>query len=200
MSAASRQLTDPATELLKEVKALNASGGVMTPVDGINVRSLASSVVDTFQNIEAMSINPFVNAADPYYASSLQYYRAKCLREKRCLVAYLKWRMDRATASWWETQDNLIMPQLTPAEQKYLKDYNDIMVEYMSSFAVPLDLRAFRWRPPTSQNITVRGLKASSFVGSTGTTYHIEKGETHSMPCEEAERLIQQGIVAPLSE
>lgn len=194
----SNRPSDPSMELLKEVRALNASEGQLTPVDITNVNAVAQHLKDSFQYIESMANNPYVNPSEPYYSSALHFFRAKCLREKRCLVSYLKWRMDRVSGAWWETQDNLIAPHLSAAEMQYLRDYNTLMVDYMSSFAVPLDLRAFRWRPPTSRHASVRGLRESTFISSTtGITYRIQTGEYYSMPCEEAERLIQQGIVAP---
>lgn len=191
------KVADPAAELIKDVRALSTSGSTrLTPFDHVNVRALATNISDTYQIIESMASNPFVDHQDPFYRGAVQYYRAKCLRGKRCLVSYMKWRLDKTAEAWWSSRDNLMMPQLSAAEQQYVKEYNELMVEYMTSFAVPLDLRAFQLHPPMSQNISVRGLKASTFVATSGITYHIEKGESYSLPYEVAERLLQQEIVA----
>jgi GINS complex subunit 1 len=195
-----QRVADPAFELIKEIRALEAGTGGISPADNTNVRSLAHDITDAYHNIESMAVNPFVDPADAYYRSALQYYRAKTLRGKRCLVTYLMWRMDRVSAAWWESKDNLITPQLGSAEVQYLKEYNALMVDYMSSFAFPIDLRAFRLRPPSAQHVSVRGVKPLTFMSAlSGITYHIEKDETYSMPSEEAERLIQQGIVIEVS-
>ncbi|CUG85666.1 unnamed protein product [Bodo saltans] len=191
-----RRTADPAVELMNEIRALEAGTGNIGPADNVNLRSLAHDITDAYQNIESMAVNPYVDPTDPYYRSALQYFRAKALRGKRCLVSYLMWRMDKVSAAWWESKDNLVTPQLGASESQYLKDYNALMVDYMSSFAFPLDLRAFRMRPPSAQHVSVRGLKPLTFMSAlSGITYHIEKDETYSMPSEEAERLIQQGIV-----
>lgn len=195
-----RRVADPGAELMKEIRALEAGTGGIGPADNVNLRSLAHDITDAYRNIESMAVNPYVDPTDPYYRSALQYFRAKTLRGKRCMVSYLAWRMDRVSAAWWESKDNLVTPQLGSSEVQYLKDYNSLMVDYMSSFAFPLDLRAFRLRPPSAQHVTVRGVKPLTFMSAlSGITYHIEIDETYSMPSEEAERLIQQGIVVEIS-
>ncbi|EPY38109.1 GINS complex subunit 1 [Angomonas deanei] len=140
--------------------------------------------------------NPFADTTQPYYASSVHFYRSKCLRDKRSVMAYLLWRQGQITNAWWTAQDNTVRKHLSSAESTYLLEYNNLMVEYMTSFAIPVDLRAFLWRPPSAQQLEVRGLMNHVFVSPiTGNTVSIYYGKQILLNFEDAESLIQQSVV-----
>ncbi|KEG13905.1 GINS complex subunit 1 [Trypanosoma grayi] len=187
---------DPSAELINELRALVVGGCAIVPFDERKVRAVVDSVSDSFRNLQSISRNPYADPSQPFYASSMKYYKAKYLRDKRCLLAYLMWRQSQMTKSWWEAKDNALSEVLAPCELSFLEEYNNIMVEYMTAFAVPLDLRAFTWRPPSTQQLEVRGLVNHVFVSPiTGAVINLYKGKQILLGFEEAESLIQQGVV-----
>ncbi|KAH9600710.1 hypothetical protein LSM04_002205 [Trypanosoma melophagium] len=189
-------VVDPSAELINELRALVLSDGAMVPFDERKVRSVVASVLDSFRHMESISRNPYADPSQPFYASSMKYYKAKYLRDKRCLLAYIMWRQSHITEAWWEAKDNAITDVLAPCEVTFLQEYNNIMVEYMTSFAIPLDLRAFTWRPPSVQQLEVRGLVNHVFVSPiSGAVINLYKGKQILLGFEEAEALIQQGVV-----
>lgn len=187
---------DGSSELISELRALIASGGAMPQVDERKVRSVTDSMVESFGQLQLIAANPYADASEPYYASSIQYHRSRCLRDKRCLLTYLLWRQKQITNAWWTANDNALRTSISPAEQAYLDAYDGVMVEYMTSFAIPLDLRAFLWRPPSVQQLEVRGVTDHVFVSPvTGSTITVYAGKQILLSFEEAERLIQQRVV-----
>ncbi|CBH14192.1 uncharacterized protein TEOVI_000558600 [Trypanosoma equiperdum] len=189
-------VADPSSELINELRALVVSGSGLVPLDERKVHTVVENMTDAFRHLESISRNPFADPSQPYYSGAMRFYKAKCLRDKRCVVAYLLWRQSQITKSWWEARDNTISNMLAPCERTFLQDYNDVMVEYMTSFAVPLDLRSFTWRPPSTQQLEVRGLVNHVFVSSiTGAVINLYKGKQILLGFEEAESLIQQGVV-----
>ncbi|KAG8340694.1 hypothetical protein ERJ75_001012200 [Trypanosoma vivax] len=189
-------VVDPSSELLNELRALVVSESTLVPFDERKVRAVVDDICDSFRFLESISRNPYADPLQPFYAGTMKYYRAKYLRDKRCLVAYLMWRQSQITRAWWEARDNALASMLTPCEKAFLQDYSNIMIEYMTSFAIPLDLRAFMWRPPSTRQLEVRGLVNHVFVSSiTGAVINLYKGKQILLCFEEAESLIQQGVV-----
>ncbi|CCW65323.1 unnamed protein product [Phytomonas sp. EM1] len=187
---------DESTELISELKALIASGGQVGPLDERRVRAVVDSIKESYEHVCSIGTNPYADVAQAYYASSMSYYKAKYLRDKRCLLAYLLWRQQQITNAWWSAQDNALLPCLSPAEVHFLEEYDNVMVEYMTSFAVPLDLRAFIWRPPSTQQLEVRGLANHVFVSPvSGNTISIYPGKQVLLSFEDAEALLQQKAV-----
>ncbi|KAK7196458.1 hypothetical protein NESM_000583200 [Novymonas esmeraldas] len=187
---------DASAELLSELRALIASGGSMGPVDEQKVRAVVERMNDSYGCAESIAANPYADSSEPYYASSIAYHRAKYLRDKRCVVTYLMWRQEQIAKAWWGVRDNLLEGTLSSAEAAYLSDYQATMVEYMTSFDIPLDLRAYLWRPPSVHQLEVRGSCHYEFRSAvSGRTIIINAGDQLFLSFEEAEPLIQQGIV-----
>jgi GINS complex subunit 1 len=187
---------DASAELISELRALIASGGSIGAFDDQKVRAVLDNIQESYDYAQSIASNPYADMAQPYYASSVQYYRAKCLRDKRCVLTYMLWRQQQVADAWWGVRDNLLEPSLSSAEGRFLSDYHDIMVEYMTSFDIPLDVRAYLWRPPSVNQLEVRGLTHYEFRSSvSGKTIIINVGDQLFLSFEEAEPLIQQGIV-----
>jgi GINS complex subunit 1 len=211
---------DAGLELLSELKAVSVSGVHQIPaMDDKRVRGVTDSVREAFRNVESVATNPYAVATEPFYASSIQFHRAKALRYKRCLITYLSWRLDCIGETWWDAREHTLTGNMTraaaapsapttsassslsPGEAVYLRDYGGLMVEYMMSFAVPLDFRAFSWRPPSSSQVCVVGLKSCSFVSPlTGLVHTMYEGKRLRLNLEEAEQLLVQGIAQLVEE
>ncbi|KPI88512.1 hypothetical protein ABL78_2408 [Leptomonas seymouri] len=187
---------DASAELISELRALIASGGSMGSFDEQKVRAVVDNMRESYNYAQSIASNPYADLAQPYYASSVKYYRAKFLRDKRCALTYMLWRQKQITDAWWGVRDNLLEPSLSNSEARFLSNYHNIMVEYMTSFEIPLDLRAYLWRPPSVNQLEVRGLTHYEFRSSvSGKTVIINIGDQLFLSFEEAEPLIQQGIV-----
>lgn len=192
--------SDVSSELVSELRAIVASGNIFCPVDDRKVRSAVEDITEAYEHMQSILTNPYVDRAQLYYASSIMYYRAKCIRVKRCLLTYLLWRQRQLSRTWWMAQDTAMQSSMSSAEKAYLDEYDSTMVEYMTSFPVPIDLRAFTWRPPSFQQLEIRGLKNHLFVSPiTGNTISIYVGEQINLGFEEAEMLIQQKIAELVS-
>lgn len=188
--------TDASSELLSELRSLHCSGANVGEIDERRIRSVGEGINDSFKQARNIESNPFIDPAHPYAASAITYYRAKYLRQKRCLVAYLLWRLQKISLAWWQTTDNRITDVLHSSETEFLQALDDIFVDYMTSFPIPLDLRAFWWRPPSVQQLEVRGLKNHFLISPiSGETVSIYAGKQILLRFEEAEPLIKQGVV-----
>lgn len=192
--------TDTCSELLNELRSLQCSGTALGEIDELRIRSVAEGINDSYKQLRNIETNPFVNALQPYGSSAISYYKAKYLRQKRCLVTYLLWRLQKISLAWWQTTDNQITDVLHPSEAEFLQTLDDIFVDYMTSFPIPLDLRAFWWRPPSVQQLEVRGLKNHMLISPiSGETISIFAGKQILLRFEEAEPLIKQGVVELVS-
>jgi GINS complex subunit 1 len=111
------------------------------------------------------------------------------------------WRLGKIVELWWDGRDHLLADVLTVPEKHFLEEFNQTVIDYMSSFPIDVDLRAYTWRPPLVQQLQVRGIKDYEFVSpSTQMTVSIATGKHFSMGFEDAEILIQQGIVCLADE
>ena len=114
-------------------------------------------------------------------------------------MAYLKWRLDSIAALWWDSRDHLATStHATEAERVYADQYNAVMVEYMQTFDVPLDLRAHATRPPCfppSNIVEVRGRSSHVYVSPvTGRVVQLYSGKMCSVSVEDAEVLVREEV------
>eukprot|EP00796_Vickermania_ingenoplastis_P001268 gene1268-726_t len=170
---------DAATELIGELKALMSSGAGLAEMDERRVRAVAEDISNAYGDFRRILMNPYTNVENnPLFASACEHHRAKFLRQKRCLVAYLLWRLQQVTSAWWSAQENQLQRDLLhAAETQYLEEYDETMVEYMTSFPVPLDLHHFYVSPITNETI------------------RICSGKQILLHFEEAEQLLKEGVV-----
>jgi hypothetical protein len=194
----STRRTDAALELVHEIRALETSGSALGPIDDRRIRAVVTRVKE-LEAAQADTLrNPHINADDPYYAGLPAHLRTAMLRDKRCLVAYLQWRLDSVTQLWWEGREDSATHHMTSVEAEYARQHSAVLADYMTTaFPVPLDLRAYTSRPPSfppTNMVKVRGLAEVAFVSpSSFKTVSMYKGKTGIVAFEDAERLVQQG-------
>jgi len=188
---------DPALELVKELRALETSGAALGAFDERRVREVANRINQLDADLASVLANPHVDLNDPYYATLPTYLRKAMLRDKRCLVGYLRWRLDSLAGLWWDSREHLATStHATAAESEYVQQYNAVMVEYMQSFDAPLDLRAHTSRPPClppSNVVEVRGLQPYAYVAPDDRVVQVFPGKLCSVSLEDAEVLVRQG-------
>ncbi|KAH6925546.1 hypothetical protein HPB50_006894 [Hyalomma asiaticum] len=115
---------------------------------------------------------------------------------RRCLLAYLYQRLMTARDMRWGFGTALaadLRENLSEQEQQWLRRYNGLLADYMSS--VGLDLSRYR-SPPKSLYVQVRCVQDyGDFETEDGTCIVLAKDTTHFLERSQCEKLIHQGIV-----
>ncbi|CAM9487477.1 unnamed protein product, partial [Sphacelaria rigidula] len=148
---------------------------------------------------------------DPVKVSLVVHHQA-LLRNKRCLLAYLKWRADRwgkvdpantqvaesnlamITQLRWETGP--VIPQelqqsLSARERDLFNAYDGILTNYAEG--LNLDLTA-DLQPPKELHVEVRVLSDCGEI----MTDHLERGTTHLLRRSDVEHLVLHGQLQEL--
>ena len=212
---------DPALELIQELLSLEASGAALCPFDDRRMQAVAAMTRDLDDDLQAHMHNPHVDPRDPYFLAYPVMLREKMRRNKRAMVTYMGWRLNSLTALWWQNRDHEVTSteHTTAAERNFLRQYNELLTDYMGCSLLPadnnnnnndddmmmmttsamnLDLRSFITRPPgfpPSGVVEVIGLKPFTFVSPvTMATVSVYRGQVSSIPVEDAESLVLQGV------
>lgn len=153
---------------------------------------------------------------DPLYKCPLYLYHICAQRNKRCLLAYLKYRTDALNVLRW--QAGTIIPsdmklKLSPDEIKYFEEYDNILGKYMGGTGIDLfavsRLRRFSTtflisivqdlQPPKSLYIEVRVLQDYGEILTDSGTVNLEKNTTHFLRRSDVEHLICQNVLKQIS-
>lgn len=212
---------DAQLELMRELRALEASGAPWAPFDAKRVGDVVASITHHHRALQDTTANPYVRPDDPYFGACCHFHRHAALRGKRCLGAYLQWRLSRLSQLWWECREAPVLSDAETAvgrgagaagggdsgvtaatpdsERAYLQQMGSLVVDYMGSFPVALDLRAFTSRPPNSpptQLVEVRGKADCAFVSPvSGKVLSVSLGKQCTVLFEDAELLLRQDAV-----
>lgn len=145
-----------------------------------------------------------------------------CLRRnKRCLLAYQKQRADKIDEFCWLNIDpvlrrdsqtatadasnasiaaqgptHLALENLSQAEQDYYKQYQDLILDFKSTFS-DIDLSGVL-TPPTEIFVDVRVLKDGGEVQTEYGAFNLIKDSQFYVRKSDVDRLIQQGYLAIL--
>lgn len=135
---------------------------------------------------------------------SLILHDASIRRNKRCLLAYHAYRIDKLRILRWETSGNLpssLKHLLSESEIDFFHEYDKLISRYQLSGPMSnLDLNADQF-PPEENLIQVRVVQSG--LGSIETemcgTVQLELGSMHYLPRGDVEHLIRGGSVVQLS-
>ena len=136
---------------------------------------------------------------------SLILHDASIRRNKRCLLAYHAYRMDKLRILRWETGGNLppsLKHLLSESEIDFFHEYDKLISKFqlLSGQMSNLDLNADQF-PPEENLIQVRVVQSG--LGSIETemcgTVQLELGSMHYLPRGDVEHLIRGGSVVQLS-
>jgi len=137
---------------------------------------------------------------------SLILHDASIRRNKRCLLAYHAYRIDKLRILRWETSGNLpstLKNLLSESEIDFFHEYDKLISRYQLSSSGPmsnLDLNADQY-PPEENLIQIRVVQSG--LGSIETemcgTVQLEMGSMHYLPRQDIEHLIRGGSVVQLS-
>jgi GINS complex subunit 1 len=131
---------------------------------------------------------------------TLTVYNASAYRNKRCLMAYHKHRMNKLVDLRWQSGSALpehAQRKLSEDEQQYYRDYDALLCAYARD--VDVDLLAVQ-EPPKDQYIEVRVLEsAGELTTESGATLSLDKNTTHFLRRCDVEHLIRQGLLEQIA-
>ena len=114
-------------------------------------------------------------------------------RNKRCLLAYARYRADKVSQLRWETGTAIpeaLRPNLSPLEVAYFNEYDKLLTDYQQE--VELDLTA-DLTPPRNLLIEVRALVDCGETFTDNGLVRLDKGSSHLLRRSDVEYLIRQG-------
>jgi GINS complex subunit 1 len=129
---------------------------------------------------------------------------AAILRNKRCLLAYHQYRLDKLKQWRWETSAVLpthVRSLLSEGEQEFYAEYDKLISWYSESISGSsrIDLNS-NLQPPEEDWILIRVLKQG--LGTMETEFwgavNLDMGTTHFLPRADVEHLIRQGYLEQL--
>jgi GINS complex subunit 1 len=139
----------------------------------------------------------------PEVTSSLYMLHETILRDKRCLLAYCNARLQRIKNYRWEVgrASPELLARMSPAEREFLETYETLLGDYdLQEDGSFLDLFV-DMKPPKDPHIKVRVKRTLGdlhfrWLGSVS----LEKGAVVTLPRDEAERLILEGLLEDFEE
>lgn len=135
---------------------------------------------------------------------SLILHDASIRRNKRCLLAYHAYRIDKLRILRWETCGNLppsLKHLLSESEIDFFHEYDKLISKFQLTGPMSnLDLNADQF-PPEENLIQVRVIQSGlgSIETETCGTVQLELGSMHYLPRGDVEHLIRGGSVVQLS-
>ncbi|GBG32447.1 DNA replication complex GINS protein PSF1 [Hondaea fermentalgiana] len=132
---------------------------------------------------------------EPFYGCPLMVYHASTLRNKRCLLAYLKYRADLIGNLRWDAGSAIpedLRRKLCAEEAQYFSAYDNILSDYMRE--VDLDLAA-DMEPPKNLYVEVRVLRDCGEIDTVSGPVVLAKDTTHNLRRSDVEHLIRQGAL-----
>ncbi|KAK8774580.1 hypothetical protein V5799_010892 [Amblyomma americanum] len=179
---------EKALELVKELKR---SRGWLPPLKEDALRECFADMRELFTENQND-----VEAHMETHATTVHARHVALGQIRRCLLAYLYQRLMVARDMRWDfgtTLDADLRENLSDQEQQWLRRYNGLLADYMTS--VGLDLTRFR-SPPKSLYVQVRCVQDyGDFETEDGTVIVLARDTTHFLERSQCEKLIHQGIV-----
>eukprot|EP00736_Rhodelphis_marinus_P005343 Rmarinus@m.26569 len=181
-----------AAELLRDLKRSEW----LPPFQEDVIRQIVTEIVELYADVRATFSNEELNRKDPRVTANVLFHHYSLLRNKRAVMAYLHYRIQRIQAIRWELGNTMPESQkerLGPTEIEFFKSYNSSLGAYMEE--VNLDLTA-DLDPPKDLYIQVRVLESCGTIQTTSGPVTLQAGTTHFLPRSDVEHLIRSGMVA----
>ncbi|KAK9765187.1 DNA replication protein psf1 [Basidiobolus ranarum] len=188
---------EEAYKLAKEAKRANER---LPPYNEELVRNVCREIRILFDDLQrAMQDKEYRTQADNGRRCAALIQHTSLRRNKRCLLAYHKQRLERVKEIAWaigevpeEIQDNL-----SSNEIEAFKEYKHILEEYDQQF-LPINLMS-DLKPPKDLYIEVRVLKDCGEIQTDNGTIKLEKNSQHFIKRTDVERFITQGYIKHIS-
>ncbi|CCE65656.1 hypothetical protein TPHA_0M00810 [Tetrapisispora phaffii CBS 4417] len=169
------------------------------------IRNILKEISQLKRNTNYLREQQEMGNMDSRVAKCQYFVTLLCMeRNKRCLLAYQKFRNDVLDSLAWEnngmdllhdnvgiTQDN---SDLSPQEQEYLKEYSQLITEMKGGILSDIDISG-SLDPPSDVFIDVRVLKDAGEIQTEYGVFNLIKDSQFFVRQSDIERLIQQGYV-----
>lgn len=134
-------------------------------------------------------------------------YHHAARHNKRCLLAYLSNRVDRLKDAYWQSGgalphvlgDSDFRQKMSPQEVDFLREYNQLIMDYRSEVLDVLDVAAGLMSPPKELNVEVEVVKDCGTIHTGQGDIDFRKGRRFMVRRADVEHLIVQGFLAPIS-
>jgi GINS complex subunit 1 len=187
-------------ELLLELKRTSDPGANAPSLPPYNDVLVANALQDLSLHVQALQDQAEANSGSSKPSMevrpSILLQNAAIQRNKRCLLAYHKVRLDRIKEDvYWKSSTS---PNLSPAEQDFLDAYTCLVQGYTQAIGLEADaLRANSIPPQPNDRVQVRVVNDSGFEGpivlESGSTVVLSKGSTHYLLWSDVEEYIRAG-------
>ncbi|KAF9511364.1 hypothetical protein BS47DRAFT_1181513 [Hydnum rufescens UP504] len=136
----------------------------------------------------------------------INVYHASAHRNKRCLLAYLSYRIDRLKDSYWASggalphvlNDQDLRQKMSPHEVDFLRQYNALIMDYRSDVLDVLDVAGGLLSPPKDLYVQVRVVRDCGTIHTELGTIDFQKGQRFMIRRSDVEHLIVQGYLEPV--
>lgn len=114
-------------------------------------------------------------------------------RNKRCLLAYHRQRLLKLQKKAWLEQDTMDTTNLSPAEQAFVRGYNEVLVSVKDMFG-DIDLTG-SMEPPREMYVEVRCLEDAGEIQTEYGVFDLSKNSQFYVRQSDVQRLVQQKLV-----
>ncbi|KAF8128347.1 hypothetical protein EV363DRAFT_1400540 [Boletus edulis] len=189
--AEARQYGDLATQLVLESRR-SIANDLLLKYNGELVRSILREQ----RELDKLADSPDVTPA-------MLIYQTAILRNKRCLLAYHKHRLDRLRDMYWAVGGALphllsnpdIRSKLSPHEVDFLREYSASVMDYRAGFSNELDITASITQPPKDLHVLVRVARDCGVIQTELGSIDFQKGQRFMVRRADIEHLIVQGYL-----
>ncbi|OJA07819.1 hypothetical protein AZE42_03405 [Rhizopogon vesiculosus] len=187
-----RQFGDLATQLIMESRRSTLTDTLLKYNDNI-VRSIIREQRDLEKMTETgQNVTP-----------AMLIYQTTIVRNKRCLLAYHKHRLDRLRDMYWAAGGALphilsnqdIRSKLSPHEVDFLRQYSTSVMDYRAGFSNELDITASITHPPKDLHVLVHVIRDCGVIQTELGTIDFQKGQRFMVRRADIEHLIVQGYL-----
>ncbi|KAF9235936.1 hypothetical protein BU15DRAFT_50749 [Melanogaster broomeanus] len=190
--ADTRQFGDLATQLILESRRSTLTDTLVKYND-----NLVRSIIREQRDLEKLTDS--AQEARP----DVLVYQTAIVRNKRCLLAYHKHRMDRLRDMYWAVGGALphilsnqdIRSRLSPHEVDFLRQYSASVMDYRAGFSNELDITAGITHPPRDLHVLVRVVKDCGVIQTELGSIDFQKGQRFMVRRADIEHLIVQGYL-----
>ena len=188
------QYGDLATQLVLEARRSTAND-MLLKYNGELVRS----IIREQRELDRLADTPDVTPA-------MLIFQTAILRNKRCLLAYHRHRLDRLRDMYWAVGGALphllsnpdIRSKLSPHEVDFLRGYGASVMDYRAGFSNELDITASITHPPKDLHVLVRVVRDCGVIQTELGSIDFQKGQRFMVRRADIEHLIVQGYLEQL--
>jgi GINS complex subunit 1 len=179
-------------ELLKEL----SRSEFLPPYNTEGVRKTLAEMQEIIDDMLATTRAEGFDSNDPETYSSVIVSHSGFNRNKRCLLAYMRYRMRKIEELRMEVGRIIpqnIKHQLSVEEQNYFRNFSNLTEKYMKDIGYDLTTNT---KPPKEPFVEVRVLESCGEIFTEdGTSVNLEENTTHYLRRTDVEQLIRQGYL-----